>query len=137
MGREIKFRAWDEKRNRMFIPYSGNFGVKMAQKNFFVGINGTGLEVSEYEGKGYWRVLPIMQYSGLKDKNGKEIYEGDIVSATNRLHECEVKQNVHYLNGCFMFGNWNAHEFFNKHQFIEVIGNIYENPELLEGNQDE
>lgn len=73
-----------------------------------------------------------MQYTGLNDKNDKEIYEGDIVQGRYRGYEMQnVPQKVTFLNGCFMFGNWNAHEYFNRHQEIEVIGNIYENLELL------
>ena len=69
-----------------------------------------------------------MQYTGLKDKNGKEIYEGDILLTNNQTYNYEVKfedcsfgvQTKHYgfinLIGC---GE------------LEIIGNIYENPELL------
>ena len=73
------------------------------------------------------------QYTGLKDENGRGIYDGDIIKGLNRLWGVVVVENVHYWNGCYMFGNYNAHEFLNKHQHIEVIGNIYENKELLEG----
>ena len=74
----------------------------------------------------------VGQYTGLKDRNGKEIYESDIVKGAHRSNEEWAQlQKVTYFNGCFMFGNWNAQEYFNKHTHIEVIGNIYDNPELL------
>ncbi|MEC1037613.1 YopX family protein [Bacillus licheniformis] len=78
-------------------------------------------------------------YTGLKDNTGREIYEGDIVQGSHRYQRDDeiilIEQQVHYLNGCYMFGNWNAHEYFNKHRIIEVIGNIYENPDLLEATK--
>lgn len=76
--------------------------------------------------------VEVMQFTGLKDKNGREIYGGDVVKGYNRVFEnVSYRYEVAFLNGCYMFGNWNAHEYFNKHQEMEVIGNIYENPELL------
>lgn len=75
----------------------------------------------------------VSQFIGLLDKNDVEIYESDIVQGKNRMHEdWVINQKVHYIKGCFMFGNWNAHEYFNKHTEIEVVGDIYTNPELLE-----
>lgn len=74
-----------------------------------------------------------MQYTGLNDKNGKEIYEGDIVQFTIE-HEEEIddvtyKEAVHFSEGCFnVDGEVPLNAFSDE---CEVIGNIYENPELL------
>ena len=128
--RELKFRAWLEKENKMLAPedlalsYDGEDCFDFAFDKTSVvddegGIKGTLL-------------FELMQYTGLKDKNGKEIFEGDIVQGRNRAHDLSlIKQRVTFLNGCFMLGNWNSHEYFNKHQEIEVIGNIYEDKHLL------
>ena len=77
----------------------------------------------------------LMQYTGIKDKNGKEIYEGDIVRCNSGFYEGGVGV-ITYVSadnepGFFIvFANYETEVDFNN---IEVIGNIYENPELIKG----
>ena len=73
----------------------------------------------------------IIQCTGLKDKNGRLIYEGDIVK--NGLHNDLVEwyKGGFWVNGFINGAKWNIHY---SHQNLEVIGNIYENPELLKSN---
>ena len=82
----------------------------------------------------------IMQYTGLKDKNGKEIYEGDIVKWDNvskfRNERYEHRGVVRYSNGSYYplpkDDECEDDYYSNYVENYEVIGNIYENPELLE-----
>ena len=114
-GREIKFRAWDKKRKKIFqmsvgTNYNPHFLVDL--KSFGGGIQ----ELFDPD-------LELMQYTGLRDKNGKEIYEGDIVRWGSILKGNEVI----FKEGKFMIKDiedpyWKA---------CEIIGNIYENKELL------
>ena len=117
MNREIKFRVWD--------------------KN----------DTMEMVGSFSWNKLPgfnnpenfvVLQYTGLKDKNGKEIYEGDIVSFIGYKEHYEIKYCISAYDNILAFhpidkygehiehcyGGWDSTE-------CEVTGNIYENPELL------
>lgn len=76
----------------------------------------------------------VMQCTGLKDKNGRLIYEGDIVKTEdNFIYKCVFQMNYGYgINSpCFMLTNEFGHAQSFVHD-IEVIGNIHENPELLE-----
>jgi len=118
MSREIKFRAWDKNNNKMV--YSG--------KKY---TNGGLLDWFEDE--------DLMQYTGLKDKNGKEIYEGDIVK--DKKNHPRMKLVVKYEGVGFSIKDIKNGDcqilFYNsscrKQENIEIIGNIYENPELLKG----
>lgn len=65
------------------------------------------------------------QYTGLKDKNGREIYEGDIITGISASKN--VKGDIDFVYGSFGIEDYNLHEIGS----VEVIGNIYENPELL------
>ncbi|WP_432651718.1 YopX family protein [Huintestinicola sp.] len=74
----------------------------------------------------------VGQYTGVNDKNGTKIFEEDIVQAFTRYGTKHIYP-IKYRNGTFWFGNWNWIEFLDRFQFREVIGNIFDNPELLGG----
>lgn len=106
--REIKFRAWD-KEKRKYDLLDSFYELQKWNRN--------DKEIKKYI---------IEQYTGLKDKNGKEIYEGDIVMFG-------YKYIVEY-NECGYFPFIDEYHYFNyKPRDCEIIGNIHENSELLQG----
>jgi uncharacterized phage protein (TIGR01671 family) len=134
--REIKFRAWDERQKIMH----GNFqfirsGVESNDCIVFTSDHQT-LQSKPHplENPYFQQQLKVMQYTGLKDKFGVEIYEGDIVSyqfCGQFSHSGEGV--VEFAHGCFhvlRFLLWDYSEDGKDWQ-IEVIGDIHQNPELL------
>lgn len=141
MSREIKFRAWDKLEKRMGEVSCIKFrNVQYSQ--VFVRFKQLGKIVDEWFNydEGSCNNVILMQYTGLKDKNGKEIYEGDIVKIAGRyFKDSKVEHNfkVEYDESRAWFGVLDALHTVSLNDFdyeedLEVIGNIYENPELLE-----
>lgn len=127
MNREIKFRMWHKKSKKMFDVESINF--KDRSLNMWNSVMYTLSTFSLDD-------VILMQYTGLHDKNGKEIYEGDIVKY--RDSRGQHIEKVIFDKGCFYAGmHWGsstrvAPKLINT-RITEVIGNIYDNPELLGG----
>ncbi len=140
MQREIKFRAWWQPVKLEYHKGKITNPPKMLQVSDDSGTK-TGLDCCGYANQGQNVIL--MQYTGLKDKNGKEIYEGDIV---NLIPDGYVKElaTVEWDNdnASWIYRRISQLELVNKRGVyvkwkpIEVIGNIHENPELLEANHE-
>jgi uncharacterized phage protein (TIGR01671 family) len=137
MNREIKFRAWDIS-HKCFLP---NDVYAIISTDF----NAFGVMLKDWdnykEGEYFYKDSQVlMQYTGLKDKNGKKIYEGDIL---NIGFGGDASMVYHTHNYCVVFWcdkNLQWKTKYNKGDnpltgyylpVYEVIGNIYENPELL------
>jgi uncharacterized phage protein (TIGR01671 family) len=120
--REIKFRAWDKKKKKMFdwkyfldwcdIDHLfGNLGIENKRTN-----------IPDFE---------VMQYTGMKDRNGKEIYEGDIYHQGDK----NILYVVEWLDTGLMGKQKGTNSYAGLSYWkdkIEVVGNIWDNPELLE-----
>ena len=134
--REIKFRAWDFENKIMLCPNDlFNEFVLLPHNGCFMDITtGEIFSSDEKDESGNQRLIP-MQYTGLKDKNGNEIYEGDIVKDTLLVMSKTTNHNmsIEFRQSTFCFKEIPNTAFLEGwHESIKVIGNIYENPELLE-----
>ncbi|XOS93835.1 YopX family protein [Brevibacillus laterosporus] len=110
--REIKFRAWDKEDKYMLDWVLIKLDVEYSINQL--------LEMNRFE---------MMQFTGLHDKNGMEIYEGDIVLGRSE----PATGTVEFSYGSIIV-DWHGpdiDDLRDYHEFLEVIGNIYENPELL------
>lgn len=150
MSREIKFRAWDDKNKKMIYPtgYYGNdlhWRIEGSNNGFWGIFDGNKRLCGNADESGV-----LLQYTGLKDKNGKKIYEGDIVRCINLLTSFDGDVTYNILPsaptfiGIVEFSDtaFCIKKIKNKlitynllHYYLEVIGNIYENPELLESEE--
>jgi len=126
--RKIKFRAWSVGKNRMFsCEQMVEDQLTLLPDGRFINVSGDDTSLSIIFDRD--RMIPMM-FTGLIDKNGKEIYEGDIVKWRS-IHNKRVTDGhidaVEFTSGYWNLTPW-IHELYSTHDDIEVIGNIYENP---------
>ena len=126
MSREIKFRVWDVENKEMlnvqeldFEPtfYGGRIAIRPDRYNDYFDTED----------------MILMQYTGFNDRCGKEIYENDIVYVAGEDENAIIEWDKEIARFIIRFDGWIA-DFDNYYGYeLEVMGNIYSNPELLGG----
>lgn len=134
MKREIKFRGWAIYEKRWIIG-----DLVDTDPN-------DGAAIQYYDEEDGWMVDNVNeeslgQFTGIKDVNGTEIYEGDIIEVTLQYNKETVstyKAVVGMKEGAFGFGNKQGFApFYGQiHENFKVVGNIFDNPEMLEGGEE-
>ena len=138
--RDIKFRAWDDKSKKMWEPEV----ICIKDGKVKAGLVMTPAQAKKGVKEGWFYDNPLMQYTGLKDKNGKEIYEGDIIDYGYYSKEDDTEDLSRPMR---FVAKWSQEDsgfvangrLMTRYQYyaFPVIGNIYENPDLLEEKKGE
>ena len=128
MEREIKFRAYHKERKEIFEIASIDFEEKKAALSNGI-IKLLNVDFKQFE---------LLQYTGVKDKNGKEIYEGDILF----FRDENMKYVAVWQDTAFIIKSIEIRKYSEKMYWLddteiccEIVGNIYENKNLLEENK--
>ena len=110
MMRKIKFRAFWKDTKELIPDFSEEYIIDACNDDIFL----------------------VSQFTGLKDKDGKEIYEGDIVECISRVDGKKRIEQIYFHLGAFVHGNPPTFLFLtDDNQRCKVIGNIHQNPEVL------
>jgi hypothetical protein len=132
--RELKFRAWQESQKKMHQEIGLHHHI---MTNHTMCDEDECGYVAKGTGKGEYTLFanqsewPIMQFTGLLDKNGKEIYEGDVTN--NGYVVLWNNEKALFAEHTYqqVLGKWSVMSYPLDSRWIQIIGNIYENPDLL------
>jgi hypothetical protein len=126
--RTIKFKAWDKKNKRMgdvvMLQFPRPWGGDVFEPTIEVLFGTIGVEFTTDE-------LELLEFTGLLDKNGKEIFEGDVVDWAGGKGDVYFEKGKFIVRGFSLSYQDSPWDAFSEHAILEIIGNIYENLELL------